>query len=93
MSVPVRPERGAPCNGCGWCCQNEVCVLGEAVFGEAQAAPCPALRNHDGRFWCGVVEEAERRNVAFGAHLKWSLGIGIGCFTEPADPGPDRRDA
>lgn len=29
------------------------------------AAPCPFLRLHDGRFWCGVIEEAERRDVAF----------------------------
>ena len=73
-----KPPLGAPCNGCGLCCQREVCGLGIEVFGEIPA-PCPALAIRDGRSWCAVIDAAEARDVAFGAHMKWRLGIGGGC--------------
>ena len=81
MATPDRPVMGARCNGCGDCCVQEVCGLGIEVLGESAQAPCPLLRQHDGRFWCGVIEEAERVDVAFAGHMKWRLGIGNGCFT------------
>lgn len=85
--IPARPDVGAPCNGCGWCCQQEVCGLGREVLADA-VAPCPFLKQHDGRFWCGVIEEAERADVAFGGHMKWRLGIGVGCYAAP-ESSPD----
>jgi hypothetical protein len=75
----IRPAFGEPCNGCGWCCREEVCELGVRVFAGAKT-PCPFLREHHGRTWCGVVEEAAEKNIAFGAHLAWQLGIGRGCL-------------
>lgn len=79
MVTLQRPAMGARCNGCGECCAAAVCDLGLEVLPSAQA-PCPFLRQHDGRFWCGVIEEAEKADIAFGGHLKWRLGIGIGCY-------------
>ena len=70
-----KPAVGAPCNGCGWCCQQEICGMAEEALGLVDA-PCPALVSHDGRFWCSIIEMADRMNVAFGSHMKWRLGIG-----------------
>lgn len=83
MKLPMLspPAFGEPCNGCGRCCQEEVCGLGREAFGSAPA-PCPALRARDGRFWCGIIEEATKANVAFGAHMERVLGIGRGCDAE-----------
>lgn len=75
----VKPEFGSPCNGCGHCCAAEVCAVGVKALGEHAKAPCPLMRFHDGRWWCAVVEEAERVDIASGAHMKWRMGIGIGC--------------
>ena len=75
----VRPAFGAPCNGCGYCCREEVCGLGLEVLPDA-VAPCPFLSEHDGRTWCGVVEEAARKDIAFGGWFAWRLGIGRGCM-------------
>lgn len=75
-----KPDEGQPCNGCGWCCQEEVCGLGREVLGAAAAAPCALLTVHEGRFWCGVIEAATAKDVAFGGHLGWRLGIGTGCY-------------
>ena len=77
-----QPARGEPCNGCGVCCLTEVCGIGVEVLGKV-AAPCPLLSTHHGRLWCRVIEEAERVNVAFGSHMKWRLGVGMGCYAAP----------
>lgn len=42
-SAPAKPPLGAPCNGCGRCCQEELCHIGEMAFGDDMEAPCPAL--------------------------------------------------
>jgi hypothetical protein len=58
--------------------------MGIAAFGEIPA-PCPALREHDGRFWCGVVEQADQVDVGFGSYMRWTLGIGLGCDADFTD--------
>lgn len=82
-SLPIlqKPSYGAPCNGCGFCCQNEVCTIGTGVFGKINA-PCPALTFREGRYWCGLVEAA--RTTEHQAFLVWRLGIGVGCDSEAA---------
>lgn len=82
LPVIPKPEFGAACNGCGQCCSQEVCQIGIEAMGGPVAAPCPFLRFHDARFWCGVVEEADKVNVAFGAHLRLQLAVGFGCDSE-----------
>jgi hypothetical protein len=41
--APAKPPEGEPCNGCGYCCDQQPCQIAEEVFGEDVAAPCPAL--------------------------------------------------
>jgi hypothetical protein len=79
LPVIQKPDRGAPCNGCGWCCQQEVCGMALEAWPEAEA-PCPFLRSDGSRYWCRVIEEADKANVAFGSHMKLRLGIGAGCL-------------
>ncbi len=39
-----------PCTGCGDCCKQLPCPLAGGHN------PCLALRYHDRRYWCGLVE-------------------------------------
>lgn len=66
--------------------------MGRQALGTiAVDAPCPALSIHDGRYWCLIIEMAEQHDIAFGAHLKWRLGIGIGCYaTDVKSDGEER---
>jgi len=85
LTVLQPPGVGAPCNGCGFCCREEVCGLGLEVLGAGAQAPCLFLRERDGRTFCGVVEEAAKKDIAFGGWLAWRLGIGQGCIVQPVD--------
>ena len=63
------------CLGCGYCCKKAPCSLAMSKHGAV--APCPSLRFHDGRYWCGEVEDAKtekERNFIVG-----NLYIGAGC--------------
>lgn len=78
--APPKPPYKAPCNGCGRCCQEELCHVGETAFGDDMEAPCPALIHDAGRWWCGfmLTEKA-------GGHpprIAHSLGAGVGCGME-----------
>jgi len=85
LTVLQPPGYGASCNGCGFCCREEVCGLGREVMGVGVQAPCPLLREHDGRTWCGVVEEAAKKDVAFGGWIGWRLGFGSGCLVHVSE--------
>ena len=50
-----KPPHGQPCNGCGWCCQAELCPLAQAIFGEPVVRACPALEQDGERYVCGLV--------------------------------------
>jgi hypothetical protein len=54
--APVKPELGAPCNGCGVCCLLAPCPLGVLLSGYRQGA-CRALRwQEDGsQYRCGAI--------------------------------------
>jgi len=56
MSHLKKPAFGAPCNGCGVCCQAETCPIGRIRFLQIKG-PCPALRWTD-RFECGLLLDA-----------------------------------
>ncbi len=64
-----------PCVGSGYCCKKAPCVLGVEKHG--QVAPCPSLVFKDGRYWCGLVEDAKSEEEK--QHLINILGIGAGC--------------
>ncbi len=85
LSMQTAPEKapfGSPCNGCGYCCAAEVCVVGQGLFGKETPAPCPALEFADGRFWCGAVRVADGAGKHVGMYLRMRLGIGVGCDTD-----------
>ncbi len=74
--APEKPNRGKPCNGCGLCCAAERCQAAVMVIGEGPG-PCPLMRFHDGRFWCGLVET--EKAVGMEPIIAAVLGIGTGC--------------
>lgn len=82
-----KPALLQPCNGCGKCCREEVCDLGEMIFGADTAAPCPALIEKDGRAWCGIILGVDKAamNVDIDPPsdlMKEFIGIGQGCSME-----------
>lgn len=76
-SGACKPQLGSPCNGCGFCCQQEVCELGILILGSTQA-PCPLLHYEGGRTWCGAVMV----NQPIQQKLMDALGIGKGCCSD-----------
>ena len=61
-SIPVveldKPPEGAPCNGCGVCCIEQVCSLGQEL-GDTEV--CRALeRGEAGAYRCGLVTDPYR---------------------------------
>lgn len=82
-SMQETPE---PCLGSGQCCRKVVCWEGLAA-GHSSQGPCPELREHDGRSWCGLVERATGEELT---RLRKSLSIGAGCC---GTIGNRRRDA
>lgn len=75
MTVPVpsrppllqieKPKFGAPCNGCGFCCRNEVCGLGKAVLGDDTPAPCPLMRFDGAKGFAQKGRSRWRKPAAF----------------------------
>jgi hypothetical protein len=90
-----KPPHGSPCNGCGRCCLESLCPLGEHLF-EKQEGPCPALQPAgQGRWECGVIiqpgvfalvqtlRHGAKRMSAAAALL---LGAGHGCDAIDNEP-------
>ena len=73
-----KPEFGAPCNGCGFCCKNEVCKIGVEAFGEHKA-PCVGLifDSDENIYRCKLVL-IEGRFMKEKLIAK-TLGVGLGC--------------
>ncbi len=97
MTAFAKSAHGAPCNGCGACCRDQVCPLGMYVFGRT-AGPCPALEPDGPKAVCGLVRSPARyapvRTFAHGAERMRAaaallIGAGHGCDAqaagEPAD--------
>lgn len=80
-----KPPKGAPCNGCGFCCQNKACLL-SVEFLKSDAAPCVALEWDGQSYRCGLTSRpsAYADTPAFcdeylsGIFIHM-LGIGKGC--------------
>lgn len=88
-----KPPFGSPCNGCGLCCTEALCVLGAYVF-EKLEGPCPALEWHDGKSGCGLVKSprlhAPVRTAVKGAEQMSQaaaelIGRGMGCDSNTPD--------
>lgn len=59
MDMPDRvlrkPHPGQPCNGCGYCCIESVCLLGLELGNRKHCAALMA--NSNGSFSCGLVAD------------------------------------
>jgi ABC-type thiamin/hydroxymethylpyrimidine transport system permease subunit len=74
--IQAKPSFGAPCNGCGLCCAEEVCGIGKIVHGDIQG-PCPSLMFVGDRFRCAVV--MTELVAGMPPKIAEALGIGKGC--------------
>lgn len=95
-----KPPIGAPCNGCGLCCQVRVCGAGSyalglvARYGERADGPCPALIADGERWSCGLVArpkdyiDSPRGVTVLREAVKILIGAGAGC-----DEAGDEPDA
>jgi hypothetical protein len=97
-----KPECGAPCNGCGLCCQLEACHL-SVQFLNSTTAPCVALEHEDGRYWCGLVRNpakylrlpawaSETALAELSPKFAAMLWLGSGCDSE-IGTGTEQREA
>lgn len=82
----TKPPHGSPCNGCGGCCADQRCPLGQIVFGKG--GRCPALEMRFPAFTCGLVDNPEtyapgvtaRHGAKKAGHAAAILiGAGRGC--------------
>lgn len=96
--IPIKPAFGAPCNGCGYCCQTEACELSRK-FLDSDKAPCIALEQDGGRYYCGLVRDPGRylglpdegwRHAAarevLSHEFAFALRLGAGCDSESPQP-------
>lgn len=84
----AKPKYGAPCNGCGICCQIEPCLLAQDAL-DCHTGPCKALEVEGDRTVCGLVRRPAW--YLFGQDVPESetgwisvmfanlLGLGVGC--------------
>lgn len=82
MRVEIeKPPFGAPCNGCGYCCEMEVCAIGKVAMGENAEAPCKMLLHEHGRNWCRLVlaENFLNQQGLCEPVFTNALAIGKGC--------------
>jgi hypothetical protein len=79
---PQKPREGQPCNGCGYCCQNETCLIGRMITGSTAEGPCALLDWDGSRYLCGALQITRRIGTAESHYLRLRMGIGIGCDSE-----------
>lgn len=87
VTLPDKPKRGAPCNGCGLCCALELCLAGKLRHGPEQLPPCPSLKvtpDHK-RTYCEVV--AFETLAGLPPLAAEGLGIGLGCGMDDMPEG------
>jgi hypothetical protein len=91
-----KAPHGTPCNGCGGCCMQTRCPLGEEVFGPG--GRCPALESLWPRYVCGLITNpgkyAPRIVMKHGAEAAsaaaaFIIGAGSGCDALVVDEKPD----
>lgn len=70
-----------PCNGCGLCCKEEICMVGQEIFGLwIGDGPCPGLIRERGKYRCLLVKLEAAMPVE--KKLGEALGIGKGCCAD-----------
>ena len=79
---PEKAERTMPCTGCGHCCREEVCQIGQLVYAPGDEdpwieGPCPGLVWKKGRWWCMLVKAESAAPVK--KLIAKVLDVGMGC--------------
>ena len=84
MRLFEKPAEGAPCNGCGWCCISEPCLISKEKLGATDK--CPALEVAGDRYACGLITNPGLYlgTPSFGDPILSqlfgeALGVGKGC--------------
>lgn len=54
MTSLTKPKFGEACNGCGYCCTMQPCMLAQEFLG-CSTGPCCALEKQADRTVCGLV--------------------------------------
>jgi hypothetical protein len=89
----TKPPHGAPCNGCGYCCEEELCPLASMLFRRVEG-PCPALQPDRDRRICGLManpgQYAPVRAFVVGTKALSDaasvlIGVGVGCDAQTED--------
>jgi len=99
--IVAKAKFGSPCNGCGWCCHEEICMVGKVMLKLVDdenmiphhiKGPCPLMVFEDNKVRCGAVyaeNEAMRLgNTPPGDTFAKMLGIGQGCCADDLQPEP-----
>lgn len=83
-----KPPYGAECNGCGGCCEDQLCPLASIKFPNWRA-PCPALaKNAAGVKTCDLINDPTRFVPVLGVMVGREAlskgaailcGAGLGC--------------
>ena len=64
QTVLKKPAAGEPCNGCGYCCTEQLCQLAVEFLG-CSTGPCLALEERGGRTLCGLVLMVELQEPSY----------------------------
>jgi len=63
------------CKRCGKCCQEEVCLIGAAIY-KNKKTPCEGLKRRGKKFVCELIEVVSYEQKWF---LFLLMGVGLGC--------------
>jgi len=74
----IKPSFGSPCNGCGYCCSQEICKMGKEIY-KTNIPPCSGLKRRGNRFSCYLYEIISEEMRPF---LRFRMGIGMGCDSD-----------
>ena len=88
IAARKKPKLGERCNGCGFCCLNEACLVSREYL-HSDAAPCIALEHDGTRFICGMVRDPSKylglkinANAELSPLFKQMLGVEKGCDSD-----------
>jgi len=77
------PEGFPACVHCGYCCRKAVCLTYMIVVQSIAIPPCPMLFEQDGRFYCGLIKDAQGTEKE--DFVNNSLAVGAGCSSNLAN--------
>lgn len=84
--APAKPQPGVACNGCGVCCQVELCPLARLRY-LRRRGPCPALHwvDDERRYVCGMLARMRQPLARWWVRRFIAAGIGCDCDIELAE--------